>query len=299
MSHMFLPLAKQLALALADGSGSAPAGTLKMALLRLDGTLTATYALTVTGATAASPIVLTTAMGNITTVGDRLVTMGIGGTLGANGTYRCSAQDATHVTLQTLNGMNVTGIGTYTSGGMVLNLSKLQYYSQISGAVVGTPVALSGATFTGGVLNSSVVTHVSVPAGVVSGYVIYLDTGTPATSPVIFFSDCKQRIVAAATANAAATSIITPGIEGSITSGTVLTWSNAIQSTLSADKTAGMDGATLAVNALGSGILAGNSCDAPWTNSLLPLTLGSTGTVAITPDAGGTYIGEPVGFGEI
>jgi hypothetical protein len=133
---------------------------------------------------------------------------------------------------------------------------------------------------------------------VVSGYVIYLDTGTPSTSPVIFFSDAKQRIVAAATANSGATAIVTPGIEGSLASGVVLTWSNGIQSTLSAGKSSGMDGQTLVVNALGSAIAAQNACDAPWTDSLFPVTLGSSGTITVTPDPG-TYYNGPAGFGEI
>jgi hypothetical protein len=299
MSHSFMPLAKELALALADGSGSAPTGTLKMALLRLDGTLSGSYASPVTGATAATPIVLTTALAAASVVGDKIVTLGVGGTLGANGTYRCSARDATHITLQTLNGVNTIGVGAYTSGGCAINLTKAQYYSHLSACVVGTPVALSSVTFTKGVLGSGVVTHANVPAGVVSAYIIYLDTGVAATSPIIYFSDAKQRIACAANAAGSATSIITTGLEGALSSADVLTWSNGIQSTLSGAAAAGMDGVTLAVNALSAGIAAGHSCDAGWANSLFPLTLGATGTITITPDAGGNYTGEPVGFGEI
>jgi hypothetical protein len=298
---MYFPLFKQLALGLGDGSGSPPTGGgLKMALLRLDGSLSSSFGMSVTGATAASPIVLTTSLGNVTAVGDKIVTLGIGGTLGANGTYRCSAQDATHITLQTYNGTNTTGVGAYTSGGFALNISKFQYYSQIVGSVIGTPVSLSGASFTNGVLNcTGPVTHNSVPTGVVSAWVIYYDTTVPSTSPLIFFGDSRQRIVAAATANSSATAIVTPGVEGTIPSATVLTWSNGIQSTLSSQATANQDGVTLAVNALGSAIQAGHCSDAPWGNGLLPVTLGSTGTITITPDTGATYVGEPVGFGEI
>ena len=188
MSHMFFPKGKQLAIGLADGSGSVPSGTVKIAALRLDGSVTDTYAQTVTGATAANPIVLTTALGNVTTVGDRVVVSGVGGTLGANGTYRVSARDATHVTLNTLTGVAAAGSGSYTSGGFALNMTKLQYYADIDGCVVGTPVALSSLTFVDGVLGAANPT-LTVPAGVVSGYVVYVDTGTPATSPLIYFSD--------------------------------------------------------------------------------------------------------------
>lgn len=302
MSHQYFPLGKQSALALASGSGTAPTGTLKMALLRLDGTVSATHANTVTGATAATPIVLTTAIGNGAAVGDKIVVLGVGGTKGANGTYRASARDATHVTLQTLNGTNTTGVGAYTSGGFAINLSKMQYYSDISALVVGTPVALSSPTFTNGVLNNGAgagVVHSNVPAGVVSAWCVYLDTGTASTSPLIFFSDSKQRIVAAAQAASSATSIITTGVEGTIPNNTVITWSNGIQSTLSAQATAGMDGVTLAVTALGSAIPAGCSADVEWSNSLLPNSSGSTYSLTINPDPGSTYTGEPVGFAEI
>jgi len=301
MSHMYLPLFKALGLGLGSGSGSLPSGTLKMALLRLDGTVTGTYALTVTGATAASPIVLTTTLGNVSSVGDKVVTLGIGGTLGANGTYRVSAQDATHITLQTLNGTNTTGVGAYTSGGMAVNLSKLQYYSQISGCVVGTPVALTSPTFTAGVLNAtSPVVNASVPAGVVSAYIIYLDTGTPSTSPVLFFSDCKQRLVAAATAASSATSIFVPNVEGPLTTGlNPLTWSNGAQANLSGSVAAGADGITLPVTSLANAINAGHTCDVGWTGSSLPITLGSSSTVNVTLDTGAGYVGGIAGFGEI
>jgi hypothetical protein len=302
MSHMYFPKGKQLALGVGMGSGSGPSGGtgLKMALLRLDGSVTDTQVATVTGATAASPIVLTTTLGNTAVVGDRVVVMGVGGTLGANGTYRVSARTATTITLQTLNGTNTTGVGAYTSGGCIVNMTQAQYLSDLDACIVGTPVALSGSSYTNGVFNATgPVAHNSVPAGVVTAYVIYYDTGTAATSPLIFFSDSKQRIVAAATANSAATAIVTPGAEGTIPNSTVLTWSNGINSTLTAQATAIMDGLTLAVSALGSAINVGHSCDAPWANSLFPVTLGSTGTITVTPDPGSTYVGEPVGFGEI
>ena len=302
MSHMYFPKGKALALGLGAGSGSVPTGGtgLTMALLRTDGSVTDTQAATVTGATAASPIVLTTSLGNTAVVGDRVVVMGVGGTLGANGTYRVSARDATHVTLQTLNGTNTTGVGAYTSGGFIINMTQAQYLSDLDGLIVGTPVALTGSTFTNGVFNATgPVTHNSVPAGQVGAYIIYYATGTASTSPLIFFSDSRQRVIAAATANSAATAIITPGAEGTIPNTTVLTWSNGINSTLSAQATAIMDGLTLAVTSLGSAIQVGHSTDAPWANSLFPVTLGSTGTITVTPDPGSTYVGEPVGFGEI
>jgi len=73
--------------------------------------------------------------------------------------------------------------GTYTYN------AADQYYSAISSAVVGTPVALATKTITLGVFDSADPTFTAVTGVSVEALVIYKDTGTPATSPLIAYMD--------------------------------------------------------------------------------------------------------------
>lgn len=64
-----------------------------------------------------------------------------------------------------------------------------QYYSAVSSAVVGTPVALSSKTTSGGVFDAADATFTAVSGSSVEAVVIYKDTGNPATSPLIAWID--------------------------------------------------------------------------------------------------------------
>lgn len=67
--------------------------------------------------------------------------------------------------------------------------SAHQYYSSVSG-VVGTPATLASKTVTSGVFDAADVTYSSVAAGsTVAAFVIYKDTGSAATSPLIAYID--------------------------------------------------------------------------------------------------------------
>lgn len=62
-----------------------------------------------------------------------------------------------------------------------------QYYSSVSG-VVGTPVTLGSKTVTGGVFTAGPFTFTSVAAGqTVVAVVIYKDTGSAGTSPLLAY----------------------------------------------------------------------------------------------------------------
>lgn len=70
------------------------------------------------------------------------------------------------------------------------NISTDEFYSGISANLVGTPETLANKSVTGGVFDADDVTFLAVAAGpTVKGVVIYKDTGTPSTSPVIAFYD--------------------------------------------------------------------------------------------------------------
>jgi len=72
--------------------------------------------------------------------------------------------------------------GTYTYS------AAHQYYSSVTG-VVGTPVAIGSPTFTSGVLDGADVTVTAVTGNTVEAIVVYLDTGTGATSPLVAYID--------------------------------------------------------------------------------------------------------------
>lgn len=74
--------------------------------------------------------------------------------------------------------------GTY-----VPDLSTHQYWSSVVGDVVGTPQALANKTAVAGVADADPTTFSSVVGSVVEYVVIYKDTGSNATSPLIALLD--------------------------------------------------------------------------------------------------------------
>lgn len=74
-----------------------------------------------------------------------------------------------------------TGAYTYSSTD--------QFYSSVSSAVVGTPQTIGSKTFTNGVFDGADVTYTSVTGNSVEALVIYVDTGSAATSPLVAYID--------------------------------------------------------------------------------------------------------------
>ena len=64
-----------------------------------------------------------------------------------------------------------------------------QFYSSVSASVVGTPQTLSSKTYTNGVFDAADVTFTAVTGSQVTQLVIYIDTGSAATSPLVAFFD--------------------------------------------------------------------------------------------------------------
>jgi hypothetical protein len=73
--------------------------------------------------------------------------------------------------------------GTYTYN------SANQFYSSVSSAVVGTPQTIGSKTFTNGVFDGADVTFTAVTGSSVEALVLYVDTGSAATSPLVAFID--------------------------------------------------------------------------------------------------------------
>lgn len=72
--------------------------------------------------------------------------------------------------------------GTYTYS------AAHQYYSSVSG-VVGTPATLASKTVTNGTFDAADVTFTAVTGNSVEAIIIYKDTGSAATSPLIAYID--------------------------------------------------------------------------------------------------------------
>ena len=67
--------------------------------------------------------------------------------------------------------------------------SSDQFYSSVSASVVGTPQTIGSKTFTNGVFDGADVTFTAVTGSQVTRLVIYIDTGSAATSPLVAFID--------------------------------------------------------------------------------------------------------------
>lgn len=64
-----------------------------------------------------------------------------------------------------------------------------QYYSSVTASAVGTPQTIGSKTFTNGVFDGADVTFTAVSGSQAVSLVIYIDTGSAATSPLVAFID--------------------------------------------------------------------------------------------------------------
>ena len=70
------------------------------------------------------------------------------------------------------------------------NLATDEWYTSISASVVGTPITLTSKTITNGVFDAADVTWSAVASGsTFEAVVIYKDTGTAGTSPLLAYID--------------------------------------------------------------------------------------------------------------
>lgn len=75
------------------------------------------------------------------------------------------------------------------------NMATDQFLSAASAAIVGTPVALTGKSVTLGVFDAADTTIVAVPGPTsLEAVLLYKDTGSAATSPLILFDDTGTNI---------------------------------------------------------------------------------------------------------
>ena len=170
MSLRFFPGGRT---ALGNGTIDFDTDTMNIGLLKLDGTLTDVGVKAITGATNASPIVISsTAHGGSN--GDIVVIRGVTGNTAANGTWKKSAVTTDTYALVTVDdGLNSAGNGAYGSGGCAINLTLGDDWADLDGAVQGTPVALlNKAVLSDGIIDADDV-EIAAWTGTTHGWVIY------------------------------------------------------------------------------------------------------------------------------
>lgn len=141
------------------------------------------YGLAISAATNANPIEITTSSTHGLSTGDRIGILGVGGNANANGIWIVTVVNTTKFTL---NGSS--GSGAYTSGGYVVKLSRDEFLSDVpSLARVATSPALTSKTSTFGVADADDATFTGVTGANCEAVVLYKDTGTASTSPLIAF----------------------------------------------------------------------------------------------------------------
>lgn len=171
---------------LLNGGIDCDTDTMKLALLNR---ATMDAAKAITNATNATPIVVTSNSHGYAN-GDIIVIGGVLGNTAANGKFIVAGQTANTINLTAYpGGSNVAGNGAYVSGGHMLNLTTVQYYGDVDAGVVGTPQTLGSVTTTNAALDAADATFTAVSGAQVDIGVIYKDTGSAATSPLLHYED--------------------------------------------------------------------------------------------------------------
>jgi hypothetical protein len=275
MSNRFFDKGRQF---FASGDLDWDADTFNVMPVKLDGTLTDTCVKAITGCTVATPGVVTCTAHGYTT-NDIVVIRGVGGTLNANGTFKVGTTATNTFELKTLDGTNTTTVGTYTSGGVAINLTASDFWDDLDGTLcTGAPAlasasALASKTNTNGQIGAANVTGITLN-DTCHGVVLIKNVGNAAaTSRVVHFADGRTMVRVVADAASSATTIFVEPLEGPIPTATVIQMTNGVAVTTNGAAVAGARSIT--VNALSAAIAAGHHGDAQTTNSGLPLTVSS------------------------
>ncbi len=144
------------------------------------------WAKLITGATNASPIVITSTSHGYAN-GNRVSQSGVLGNTAANGVFKVAGATANTYELKNLDDTNTTGNGTYTSGGFAVNLTTNDFLDDIpSGARVKVSGTLAGPTITNGVFDINDYVFGAVSGDQSEFVVYYKHTGVESTSRLLF-----------------------------------------------------------------------------------------------------------------
>lgn len=227
----------------------------------------------ITSSTSATPPVMLTGTHGLTT-GDIVFIQGHTTNTACNGLWKITVTDATHFSLQTLAGANVTGTGGAGAGGVALVFGGAstvgKFYSDFDGSQIygaNGKVNLASATLTNGVADAADTTFTSIAtANAIKAIAIFLDTGSAATSRMIGLITGYHQLKCAKTTTG--TSIPVDPLIAGIASGVVLKWSTGESSTLTAPAVAG----DRALTVTSTTVTVEATVSAPANGSGLPVT---------------------------
>lgn len=139
----------------------------------------------ISGATNASPIVITTASAHGYSNDDEVLIWGVAGNTAANGSWKIA-----NVTSTTFELVGSTGNGAYSGGtDYAINLNALEFLGDISaGARIAVSSALASKTITNGYFTANNPTFPTPSGDEFELLTMYKDTGDVNTSPLIMIT---------------------------------------------------------------------------------------------------------------
>lgn len=253
-----------------DGSIDWDTNTIKAILLDINTADTGIKV--ITGASSATPIVITcTAHGFVN--GDFVYIQDITGNLAANGLWKIKNQATNTFELTSLDDVNATFSAAYGAGGIAINLGPSaagDFLDKFSAARISTDQTLGTKTVVQGVADAADSSFPGWSTTTVEAIAIYKDTGAEATSNMISLHMGKVLVTCAADAASSATTLWVQPLEAAIPNSTAIVFSNGVTATLTAAPSEGAR--SLTVSALPGAISAGKQGLAPATGSGLPVT---------------------------
>lgn len=169
-----------------DGSIALLTDNLKLLLIDAQ---TLTFAKSITAATNATPIVVTSATHGYTN-GDFVSIFGVTGNTNANG-YRKVANVTTNTyeLVDPVTSANIAGNGAFGGTAFGVDLEVLEFISDVTAGIVSRSGNLAGKSTTRGIFTCSNPTFTAVTGATCELIMLAKDTGSDATSPLIGIID--------------------------------------------------------------------------------------------------------------
>ncbi len=156
-------------------------------------------------------------------------------------------------------------------------------------ARVATSGNLTSKTFTNGVFDTDDFSFVSAIGDPSEAVILYIDTGTPATSRLVYFNDGRLQVQVAAAASTGGTSITVEDLPGAIASGVTMSLvSGTGPATIVTSASAAAGARSVSVTSLSANLSADAVYEYATTGSGLPISPNG-GNINMTVSASGWF----------